>query len=145
MRFAGVSCIQITTRRCHIAVPGDPPNVRRMCLIPDRDVDSMFAGVTSPFNCSEDVNKQEVWGTLLWEVEMLNTDRTAINFPPVAADIPDDLPHGMEFQTVDLSLPYVDRFFFTGANLLADSSGRKLRIADFGLATKLTGTGELEA
>ncbi|KAI8493131.1 hypothetical protein Bbelb_291350 [Branchiostoma belcheri] len=42
-------------------------------------------------------------------VEMLHTDRTAINFPPVAADIPDDLPHGMEFQPVDLSLPYVDK------------------------------------
>ncbi|XP_019613815.1 PREDICTED: uncharacterized protein LOC109461810 [Branchiostoma belcheri] len=121
IRFSGVSCFEIATRRCHIAVSGDPPNLRRLCLIPDRDLGGVFAGVPSPvklrvrssstikFNCSEDVNKQEVWGTLLWEVEQLHTDKTAINFPPVAADIPDDLPHGMEFQPVDISLPYVDK------------------------------------
>eukprot|EP00058_Branchiostoma_floridae_P007898 XP_002593386.1 hypothetical protein BRAFLDRAFT_70844 [Branchiostoma floridae] len=48
LRFSGVSCLEIVTRRCHIAVTGDPPNVRRLCLMPDRDGDRMFAGVLSP-------------------------------------------------------------------------------------------------
>ncbi|CAH1240895.1 Hypp6175 [Branchiostoma lanceolatum] len=55
------------TRRCHIAVPGDPPNVRRMCLTPDRDLDSVyvFAGVPSPvklrIKSSSTINHQYMW------------------------------------------------------------------------------------
>ncbi|CAH1228988.1 QRSL1 [Branchiostoma lanceolatum] len=112
-RFSGVSCFELVTRSCHIAVPGDPPNVRRTCLMPDRDLDSVFAGVSSPvklrikssstinFNCSKDAGKTLARGTLLWETGMLPTDSssTAFNLPPLTADTPAnplfemDVPH----------------------------------------------------
>ncbi|XP_078605195.1 uncharacterized protein LOC144878465 [Branchiostoma floridae x Branchiostoma japonicum] len=119
LRFSGVSCLEIVTRRCHIAVPGDPPNVRRLCLMPDRNADTMFAGVPSPvklrikssstikFNLSRDANKEEAQGTLLWEFEMLPTNRTALKLPLITADIP-DLPDDVDLQPVDPSLLHPD-------------------------------------
>ncbi|XP_035667161.1 uncharacterized protein LOC118409893 [Branchiostoma floridae] len=120
IHFSGVSCIEVVTRRCHIAVPGDPPSVRRLCLMPDRNLDSLFAGVTSPvklrikssstidFECSKDADRQQARGTLLWDTEILPTDYAASILPAVTTDIPADLPYETDIQPVDPNLPYPD-------------------------------------
>ncbi|XP_035699276.1 uncharacterized protein LOC118431936 [Branchiostoma floridae] len=88
--------------------------------MPDRDGDRMFAGVLSPvklrikssstikFNCSQDANMEEAQGTLLWEFEVLPTDRTALKLPLITADIP-DLPDDVDLQPVDPSLLHPDQ------------------------------------
>ncbi|XP_035678324.1 uncharacterized protein LOC118417063 [Branchiostoma floridae] len=91
-------------------------------MIADRDVDRLLAGVFSPtklkitssstveFHAPEDHgNRENLWGTLLWEFEVLQTSRADARQHPLTGGIPSDLPCQRDLYPVDPTLPDADK------------------------------------